>query len=113
MSDLIERLRKLAATNPYARICRECGDAADALAELEKDRRDAERYRWLRRQIGDIHIVQGPPWDTAHYFGERADAVIDAAMGTASIVASNKSQVLNPLRDDFSQVEYDQKLRGD
>jgi hypothetical protein len=43
------------------------------------DARDAQRYRWLRQENGAYGISNSGIYD--YFTGERADEVIDAAMG--------------------------------
>lgn len=56
-----------------------CADLRTHAAEIERNARDAERYRWLRengeRMIGDDRGA-GPEWT----YDDELDAAIDAAM---------------------------------
>ena len=79
---LIERLRHHAAHpayHPYGPVFAEAAEAIrDRDAEIERLRKDAARYRWLRHGCDErwsraTHIA-------ANYYGSEWDAAIDAAM---------------------------------
>jgi len=73
----------------FAQSCEQC-QIATLRAELAEARRDAERYRWLRRR-NELTVADDPrgPFvidllddDTIHHMtGEEIDAAIDAARG--------------------------------
>lgn len=84
-------------TSPVGRYCHEAADRIAALeaenasnlrlldearADAEANRRDAERYRWLRAQsAGDTFwIARGVVGSLSQWNGEPADASIDTAM---------------------------------
>ena len=88
---LIERLRHHAAHpayHPYGPIFAEAAEAIrDRDAEIERLRKDAARYRWLR---GDVpsHSLRWGRWEVRYWTGrywddmrkDGLDAAIDAAM---------------------------------
>lgn len=76
MSDLVQRLR---SDWPFGDRTELCNEAAD---EIERQRADAERYRWLRNEgnpyallvVGKYHAT-----DVRPYYDADLDAAIDAA----------------------------------
>jgi hypothetical protein len=65
--------------------------AADAQAELESLRKDAERYRWLRGQIERQRLViaESCGWDgLKSWSGDDPDKHIDAALAKAPAVGA-------------------------
>jgi hypothetical protein len=73
-----------------------CGQQDEALRQLEEAKKDAERYRWLRRGIDfagmPSYAIKGIPWTTwvvpteavptmGAISGAQLDAAIDSAMG--------------------------------
>ena len=62
MTDLIERLRKCAASHGWTGDPPPESVAAlhlEAAAALEAAREDAERYRWLRRKVSAHGVIDG------------------------------------------------------
>ena len=73
---VVEHDQFSSSSYPVGRLCHEAAAALRAvLAEVERLREDAERYRWLRdREI--------PEWlDLWHQNPDRIDAAIDQARG--------------------------------
>ncbi len=72
--------------------CAECENGvlapllADAAAEIRTLRRDAERYRWLRKSVGNpAYCARSTQFGVQIVHGELLDEAIDAAMNGANV----------------------------